>query len=69
VTYLVALIGVPIAYSSAKVVEVYLFGMTARDPLTLIAAPLALLIAALAAGYGPARRASRIDPMTALRQE
>jgi ABC-type antimicrobial peptide transport system permease subunit len=62
-------IGIPIAYSSAKVVETFLFGMKARDALTLTVAPLALLLAAIGAGYAPAWRASRIDPMTALRQD
>ena len=62
-------IGIPAAYSAAKLVETFLFGMKARDALTLSIAPLVLLIAAIAAGYAPARRASRIDLMTALRQD
>jgi ABC-type antimicrobial peptide transport system permease subunit len=62
-------IGIPAAYSSAKLVETFLFGMKARDALTLSIAPLVLLIAAIAAGYAPARRASRIDPIIALRQD
>jgi macrolide transport system ATP-binding/permease protein len=41
----------------------------ARDPLTLSLAPAILMAAALAAGYGPAWRASRIDPWSALRDE
>jgi predicted permease len=62
-------IGLPVAYALAHVVESYLFGMKARDPLVLVAAPLVLIVAAVAAGYGPALRASRIDPWTALRNE
>jgi predicted permease len=62
-------IGVPVAYSSAKVVEAFLFGMKARDALVLSVAPAVLLFAALAAGYAPARRASQIEPLAALRQE
>ena len=62
-------IGIPAAYSAATLVEAFLFGMKARDTVTLIVAPAVLLLAAIAAGYGPARRASRIDPMTALRED
>jgi putative ABC transport system permease protein len=43
--------------------------MKANDPLTLALALMTLLGTALAAGYAPARKASRIDPMIALRQE
>jgi ABC-type antimicrobial peptide transport system permease subunit len=43
--------------------------MKPNDPLVLALAAMILLIATLAAGYGPARRASRVDPMVALRHE
>jgi putative ABC transport system permease protein len=46
-----------------------LFGVTARDPLTFAAVAALLAGVALLASYIPARRALRIDPMTALRHE
>jgi ABC-type antimicrobial peptide transport system permease subunit len=62
-------IGVPVALGASKLIASFLFGMTPNDPLALTAAVAILLAAALVAGYAPARRASRIDPMTALRHE
>jgi ABC-type antimicrobial peptide transport system permease subunit len=46
-----------------------LFGVTPNDPVTFIAMLVVLTSVAAAAGYLPARRASRIDPMIALRAE
>ncbi len=46
-----------------------MFGLEPRDPLTLAAAVAVLFIVALVAGYLPARRAARIDPIVALRTE
>jgi macrolide transport system ATP-binding/permease protein len=62
-------IGVPIAFAASRLVESFLFGMKPTDPVTLTMAVLILLSATLLAGYFPARRASRIDPMVALRHE
>jgi putative ABC transport system permease protein len=46
-----------------------LFGIKPRDPCTFILSALALAFVAILAGFIPARRASRLDPMAALRDE
>jgi putative ABC transport system permease protein len=69
----VALTGLAIGLVSAlalgRVMTGLLFGVTATDPLTFAAAGVVLAAVALAACYLPARRAMRIDPVTALRNE
>jgi ABC-type antimicrobial peptide transport system permease subunit len=62
-------ISLPAALLASKVVESFLFGMKPNDPLALTGAVAVLASAAILAGYLPARRASRIDPMAALRHE
>jgi predicted permease len=63
------LIGVPTALGAAKLISSQLFGLTGSDPLTLITAIAVLSIVAALAGYLPARKASRVDPLVALRHE
>jgi predicted permease len=62
-------IGMAAALGTSKFVASFLYRMKANDPLVLILAVMTLLGATLLAGYVPARKASRIDPMTALRHE
>jgi predicted permease len=63
------LIGVPAVLSTSKIVESLLFDTQPNDPGTLVLAGAVLVTAAILAGYAPARRASRIDPLAALRHE
>src|SRR5207253_10816159 len=62
-------IGVPLALVSARGLSHLLFGVTAADPLTLVAVVTLMFAVALVAGYVPARRAARVDPIVALRTE
>jgi predicted permease len=62
-------IGVPAALIGARLISAQLFGMSPTDPVTLISAAMVLTLVALLAGYLPARRASRVNPLTALRYE
>ncbi len=62
-------IGVPAALAGSRFVASFLYGLEPTDPLAMAAAVGILLVAAAMAAAVPARRASRIDPMTALRHE
>ena len=62
-------ISVPAALIAFQLVKSFLFETQPNDPGTLTLAAVVLLSAALLAGYVPARRASRIDPLAALRHE
>jgi predicted permease len=62
-------LGIPGALFSNALLESMLFGLSPRDPRTIAGAAIVLLAVALVAAYLPARRASRIDPLTALRTE
>ena len=62
-------VGVGSAYLLSRFVSSFLFGVTATDPLIFVAVPFVLSAVALLAVWLPARRASRIDPIIALRAE
>jgi predicted permease len=62
-------VGIPIALGAGKFVSSQLFGLRATDPLTLVIAGGVLIVVAMLAGYLPARRASLVDPLVALRDE
>ncbi|MNC89440.1 hypothetical protein D3C83_53760 [compost metagenome] len=63
------MLGVAGALAATRVLESFLFGVSATDPITFAAAAALLLAVTGAAAYLPARRAARIDPMAALRDE
>jgi predicted permease len=63
------LIGLAAASAATRLIAAMLFGLTPTDPLTLVLATLLLLAVAAWASWLPARRAARVDPLVALREE
>lgn len=61
--------GVLVALALTRLLSRFLYGVSSKDPLTFGAAALVLILVALLASYVPARRAMRVDPIIALRQE
>jgi ABC-type antimicrobial peptide transport system permease subunit len=62
-------LGIPAAWAASRLISSMLFGLTATDPLTILGATVLLGATAIVAAFLPAYRASRVDPMVALRYE
>ncbi|HMD96185.1 MAG TPA: ABC transporter permease [Terriglobia bacterium] len=62
-------VGIVMALEASRLISTLLFGLKPTDPLTIASAALLMVVAAAFAGYVPARRASRVEPMVALRYE
>lgn len=62
-------LGTPLAWLGTRVLENQLYGLSPHDPLTILLAIAAIIAVTIIAGYLPARRAARVDPIVALRYE
>jgi putative ABC transport system permease protein len=63
------LVGGAVALASGNMLQSLVFGVATFDPLTFVSVGLVIMLVAVTACYLPARRATRVDPMVALRYE
>ncbi len=61
--------GVAATFGATRLIAAKLYGLSPMDPVTIVASVLMLAVVALVAGYIPAARAARVNPVTALRHE
>ena len=67
--FVIVAAGVCLSLGATRLLQKMLFGLNARDAVTMVAAIGVLAAVAVVAGYLPARRATKLDPMAALRHE
>ena len=63
------LIGIPTALAATRFISSLLYGLTASDPITVVIAVTVIVVSGILAGVLPARTASRVDPLVALKYE
>jgi predicted permease len=63
------IVGLPITFIATRFASTLLFGLTPTDPISLTLATVMMFVVTLIAGYIPARRATKVDPLVALRYE
>lgn len=66
---MVVIAGLIAAFFLSRFLSTILFGITVHDTVTFVVVPACLIVIALVAGYLPARRATKVDPITSLRYE
>ena len=62
-------VGIPAALAATRLLQSQLFGLTTHDPMTFTIAIFSVAVVVLLAAYFPALRATKVDPMVALRYE
>jgi ABC-type antimicrobial peptide transport system permease subunit len=68
-TVIGAAIGLTLGAGVGRILTAFLFGLPPLDPVTFVGASVLFIGTGLAAGYGPARHATKVDPLIALRHE